>query len=326
MPQSLKQQAVTGVKWSAVDTVSRQVVSFVVTLVLARLLEPSDFGLVGMVSVFIGVSGVFVDSGFSQALIRKLDRTEEDNATAFFFNIFVGALIYVILFFTAPLIARFYNEPQLTSITRWISLMIPLTSLIIVQRALLTVRVDFRTQAKATITAVLISATVGITLAWKGYGVWSLVIQQLVGRSTSVIMLWVMAKWRPRARFSWQSFKDLFGFGSKLLATGLLNAVYDNLYRLVIGKVYSAKDVGYYSQASHFAGSPSGILTGILQRVVYPILCRVQNEGERLAHIYREFIKLSVFIVFPLMMGLAAVSHSVIVVLLGEKCCHLTRF
>ena len=319
MPQSLKQQAVSGIKWSAVESITLQVVHFAVSLVLARLLEPSDFGLVGMVGVFVGISGVFVDSGFSQALIRKLDRTESDNATVFYFNIIIGLLIYVMLFFAAPLIAKFYKEPQLTSITRWVSLMIPLASLGIVQKALLTICVDFKTQTMATIPGALISAIVGIFLAWKGYGVWALVIQQLAGRVSFVILIWTLSKWHPQARFSWQSFKNLFGFGSKLLGSGLLNTFYGNMYNLVIGKVYSASDLGYYSQASHFAGLPSGSLTGILQRVVYPILCKVQNEKARLAKIYRDFIKLTVFIVFPLMTGLAAVSHSTIVVLIGEK-------
>lgn len=319
MPQSLKQQTAIGLKWSAIERIVNQVVNFVVAIIMARLLTPADFGLVGMVAIFIGISQAFVDSGFSQALIRKQDRTEEDNSTAFFFNLFVAILFYLILFFTAPLIANFYNEPILTPITRVIGLSIIINSLCLVQRALYTINVDFKTQSKASVTASLVSGVVGIGMALAGCKVWAVVGQQLSNLLINTILFWVFSSWRPRKFFVWDSFKSLFDFGSKLLAAGLLNVVWNNMYSLVIGKVYSATDLGYWTKAKHFSELPSNGLTEIAQRVAFPILCKIQDESERLQRVYRQFIRLSAFIVFPIMIGLAAVSHSFVLVLLGER-------
>lgn len=319
MPQSLKQQTATGLKWSAIERIVNQLVNFVVAIIMARLLTPADYGLVGMVAIFIGIGQAFVDSGFSQALIRKQDRTEEDNSTAFFFNLFVAILFYLILFFAAPLIASFYDEPLLTPITRVIGLSIIINSLCLVQRALFTINVDFKTQSKASVTASIISGVVGIGMALGGCKVWAVVGQQLSNLLINTILFWVFSTWRPKKFFVWGSFKSLFGFGSKLLASGLLNVIYSNIYSLAIGKVYSATDLGYWSKAKQFSDLPSNGPTDIIQRVVYPILCKIQSESERLQNVYRRFIRLSAFVVFPLMLGLAGVSHSFVLVLLGEQ-------
>ena len=319
MPQSLKQQTATGLKWSAIERIVNQVVNFVVAIIMARLLTPADYGLVGMVAIFIGISQAFVDSGFSQALIRKQDRTEEDNSTAFFFNLFVAILFYLILFFTAPLIANFYNEPILTPITRVIGLSVIINSLCLVQRALYTINVDFKTQSKASVTASLVSGGIGIGMALAGCKVSAVIGQQLSNLLINAILFWVFSSWRPRKFFVWDSFKSLFDFGSKLLAAGLLNVVWNNMYSLVIGKAYSATDLGYWAKAKQFSELPSNGPTDIIQRVAFPILCKIQDESERLQRVYRQFIRLSAFIVFPIMIGLAAVSHSFVVVLLGKQ-------
>ncbi len=319
MPQSLKQQTATGLKWSAIERIVNQVVNFVVAVIMARLLTPADFGLVGMVAIFIGISQAFVDSGFSQALIRKQDRTEEDNSTAFFFNLFVAILFYLILFFTAPLIADFYNEPILTPITRVIGLSIIVNSLCLVQRALYTINVDFKTQSKASVTASLVSGVIGIGMALAGCKVWAVVGQQLSNLLINTLLFWAFSSWRPKHFFVWSSFRSLFGFGSKLLASGLLNAAFSNIYQLVIGKVYSATDLGYWTKAKQFSDLPANGTTEIIQRVVYPVLCKIQDEKERLSLVYRNFIRLSAFVVFPIMLGIAAVSHAFVLVLLGEQ-------
>lgn len=319
MSQSLKQQTATGLKWSAIERIVNQVVNFVVAIIMARLLTPADFGLVGMVAIFIGIAQAFVDSGFSQALIRKQDRTEEDNSTAFFFNLFVAILFYLLLFFTAPLIAGFYDEPLLTPITRVIGLSIIINSLCLVQRALFTIEVDFKTQSKASVTASVVSSIVGIGMALAGCKVWAVVGQQLSNLLINTILFWALSSWRPRKFFVWASFKSLFGFGSKLLLSGLLGAVWNNLSSMLIGKVHTATDLGYWAKMKQFSELPSNSVTDIIQRVAYPILCKIQDEKERLQAVYRQFIRMSAFVVFPLLVGLAAVSHSFVLVLLGEQ-------
>lgn len=288
-------------------------------IVMARLLTPNDYGLVGMLTVFIAIAQSFIDSGFSQALIRKQDRTEVDNSTVFYFNIAVGIVLYAVLYICAPLISDFYNEPQLTPITRVIGLSLIFNSLVIVQCALLTIDLNFRLQAKASMSAAIISGMVGITMAYLGYGVWSIVAQQITSLVVNTLLLWIFSKWTPKLVYSWKSFRELFSFGSKLLASGLINTIYNNIYLIVIGKIFKADDLGYYTRAHQFCAFPSSNLMGIMQRVTYPVLCTIQDDDVRLASVYRRFMRVSAFIIFPLMMGLAAVAKPTILVLLKEQ-------
>lgn len=319
MSNSLKQKTVKGVLWSTIERFSVQGIQFIVMIIMANMLTPHDYGLVGMLAVFIAVSQSLVDSGFSQALIRKQDRTEIDNSTVFYFNIIVGFILYGLLYAAAPLIADFYNEPQLIAITRVIGLSVLFNSLVVVQRALLTIKIDFKTQAKAALTATIVSGGIGIWMAATGYGVWSIVAQQLINLGVNTILLWILSRWRPLWYYSWNSFSELFGFGSKLMVSGLIDTVYRNIYLIIIGRVFSASDLGFYTRAHQFTDFPSSNLTGIIQRVTYPVLCSIQNEDERLANVYRRFLRLSAFIVFPLMMGLAAVAEPLILTLLKEQ-------
>jgi len=317
--ESLKSKTVSGVIWSSVERFSVQGVAFIVMIIMARILTPDDYGLVAMLTIFIAISQSLVDSGFSQALIRKQDRNETDNSTVFYFNIAVGLILYLILFLCAPLIAKFYKEPILTPITRVISLSVLINSFVVVQRAILTSRIDFKTQAKASMSAAVISGIVGISMAYTGYGVWSIVWYQLTNLTVNVGLLWILSKWRPRLLYSWKSFLELFGFGSKLAASGILDTLYNNVYLILIGKIFSAADLGYYTRASQFSQFPSSNLSGIIQRVTYPVLCTIQNDDERLRNVYRRFLRLSAFIVFPLMIGLAAVARPLILLLLKEQ-------
>lgn len=319
MSNSLKQKTVTGVLWSSLERFSVQGIQFVVMIVMARMLTPNDYGLVGMLAVFISISQSLVDSGFSQALIRKQNRTETDNSTVFYFNIIVGIILYAIIFVSAPFIADFYNEPQLTAITRVICLSVLFNSMVIVQRALLTIKIDFKTQAKAALTAAISSGIVGIWMAVSGYGVWSIVAQQLINLGVNALLLWILSNWRPQWVYSWKSFHELFGFGSKLLASGLIETLYRNIYLIIIGKVFSAADLGYYTRAHQFTDFPSSNLTGIIQRVTYPVLCSIQNEDARLADVYRRFLRITAFVIFPLMLGLAAVAEPLVLTLLKEQ-------
>lgn len=319
MSDSLKSKTVKGVVWSSIERFSTQGVQFLIMIIMARLLTPKDYGLIGMLAIFLAVAQSLIDSGFSQALIRKQDRTDVDNSTVFYFNIVVSSALYLILFIAAPFVADFYNQPELTSVMRVVCLGVILNSLAVVQRALLTVRIDFKTQAKASLSAAVISGCIGIVLAYCGFGVWSLVVQQLLNLSVNTLLLWIFSKWRPIAVFSWKSFHELFAFGSKMLASGLLDTLYRNIYPIVIGKLFSASSLGHYTRAQQFSEFPSSNVTGIIQRVTYPILCGIQDETERLEAVYRKFLKLSAFIIFPLMIGMSAVARPFIDIVLGTQ-------
>ena len=308
MTSSLKNKTARGIIWSSVERFSVQGVQFLVMIIMARLLTPEDYGLVGMLTVFTAVSQSLIDSGFSQALIRKQDRTETDNSTVFYFNLVIGVFLYAVLFLSAPLIADFYDEPVLVNITRVLCISVFINSLVVVQRALLTARIDFKTQAKAALFAAILSGIIGIWMASVGYGVWSIVAQQLVNLGCNALLLWIFFRWHPSLCYSWRSFRELFTFGSKLLASGLLDTLYRNIYLIVIGKVFSASDLGYYTRTYQFSEFPSSNVTGIMQRVTYPVLCSIKDENARLANI-----------IFPLMMGLAAVAHPLVLVLLKEQ-------
>lgn len=319
MPDSLRYKAAKGILWSTVERFSVQGVQFLIMIVMARLLTPHDYGIIGMLAIFLAVSQSLIDSGFSQALIRKQGRTEEDNCTVFYFNIVVSLLLYIILYISAPFVADFYDTPQLCPVMRVVCLGIIFNSLAVVQRALLTIRIDFKTQAKAALTAAVTSGVVGIAMAYHGFGVWSLVTQQLLNLGINTGLLWLLSKWRPRLIYSWQSFHELFAFGSKLLASGLLDTIYRNIYPIVIGKLFSASNLGHYTRAHQFSEFPSSNVTGIIQRVTYPVLCEIQNDDARLASIYRRFLKLSAFVIFPLMIGLSSVAKPFVNIMLGSQ-------
>lgn len=319
MVQSLKNETVLGVLWSAAERFSVQGIQFLVMLIMARLLTPEDYGIVGMLLVFVSLAQAFVDSGFSQALIRKKNRTDVDNSTVFYFNIVVSVIVYAILYFSAPLISCFYKMPNLIPYTRVICLSIIINSLAIVQRAIYSANIDFKTQTKASVAGIIISGILGILLAYTGYGPWALVWQQISNLCINTLFLWVYSKWRPALVYSWRSFLELFGFGSKLLATSILNAIYSNIYLIVIGKFFSAASLGNYSRAHQFADLPSSNFTTIFQRVTFPILCKVQDDDTRLENLYRRMIKASTYVIFPIMLGMAAVAKPMVLILLGEK-------
>ncbi len=319
MSESLKNKTVNGVVWSAIERFSVSGVNFVFGLILARLLMPSDYGIIAMLAIFMAIAQTFIDSGFSNALIRKPDRSEADNATAFYFNVVVGIVSYLILFMVSPYIARFYNTPILTSLTRILGLNLLFNSLCVVQQALLTIRIDFKTQAKISLSAAIISGLIGICFAYYNYGVWALAIQAVSAAFIRTNLLWILAKWRPKAKFSKESFHNLFGYGSKLLISGQLDTVYNNLYAIVIGKCFTATKLGVYTRADQWASFLAVNITGVLQRVTFPVLSTLQNDDDVLRVNYRKFLRLSGFVIFPLMMGLAAVAEPLTRFILTDK-------
>ena len=316
---NLKQKTKKGLYCSAASNFANQGMRFVFGLILARLLSPDAYGVIGMLTVFLCVVQVFIDCGFSQALIAKQDRTQTDFSTEFYFNIGVGLIGYCLLFISAPFIADFYNMPLLTSVLRVVGLGVIINSLCVVQSAQFSIRLDFKTPAKIGVSTNLFSGVVGIILAYYGWGVWALVFQQIAGGLLYAILIWIMAGWRPTLEFSKDSFLYLWNYGSKILASSLIQQVYDNLYPLVIGKFFSARQLGLYSRAQGFASLPSTELSSVLGSVTFPVLSKINNDKPRLLRIYRQMIKTTAFVVFPLMFGLLSISDPLVRVLLNEQ-------
>lgn len=319
MTDSLKAKTVHGVVWSALERFSLQGVQFLINIIMARLLLPSDYGLIAMLAIFLQISQAFVDSGFTNALIQRKDRNEVDFSTVFYFNIVIAVVFYLILFVSAPWIADFYHMPALVAVTRVIALNLILISLSVVHKVKLTINIDFKTQSKASLSAAFISGGIGIWMAYTGWGVWALVFQTLLNSLLLTLFLYLLLHWLPLKVFSWSSFKRLFSFGSKLLLSGMINTVYRNLYTIVIGRKFSATDLGYYTRADQFATFPSMNLYMVISRVIFPVLSTIQDDNERLAAIYRKYVKITSYVIFPLMMGLAALAKPVILLLLTAK-------
>lgn len=319
MSESLKEKTIKGVGWSFADNIANTGITFLVGLVLARLLTPAEYGIMAMISIFIAISNSIIDSGFSNALIRKIDTKREDYNTVFYFNLVVGVLLYIILFFSSPVISSFFKEPLLVSVTRVIGLVLIVNALSIVQRTIFVKEVNFKIQTKISLIASISSGAIGVGMALLDYGVWSLVGQQFARQVLNSLFLWIYCSWRPAWEFSIRSFKELFSFGSKLLVSGLINTVYNNAYYIIIGRFYSSVQLGQYTRAEQFNTIFSSNLTSVIQRVSYPVLSSIQDEPERLKQAYRRIIKTTMLVTFACMLGLAAVAKPLILILIGEK-------
>lgn len=319
MSESLKQKTVKGIGWSAVDNVSGYAVTFVVGIILARLLSPEDYGLLGLIAIFTAICNCFIGSGFSSALIRKKDATEDDYNTVFIFNLVTSILLYGVMFFCAPLIADFFDRQELVALTRVSTIGLIIGSLAFVQRTRLTKRIDFKTQTKITIISSLVRGIVGITSALAGKGVWALVYQELSGSATSTVLLIYFNKWFPKLRFSTKCFRELFGYSSKLLVSGIIDTVWKEIYQVVIGKCYAPATLGQYTRAKMFSDMLSSNLTSVVQRVSFPVLSQIQDEPIRLREGYRSIIRTTMLITFCVTLMLAAIAKPMVLVLIGEK-------
>jgi len=316
---NLKNKTRKGLFWSTFNTFFNKGLTFLFGIILARLLTPADYGTIGILAIFITIISIFVDSGFSVALIRKEEKKPEDYDTQFYFNIGIGFVCYLILFIFAPYIANFYELPILCPLLRVLAIKIIIQSFGIVQTAIYSINLDFKTPAIIAITANICTGIVGIYMAYTGFEVWSLVAQQLLSQLIIVGAYWILSKWSPQLRFSKDSFRYLFGFGSKILGTSLIQTVYNNIYPLVIGGKFGAGDLGLYSRANHFAQLPSEHISMVLNRVSFPVLSSINNDRNRVISLYTRMLKLTAFVVFPLMVFLAAISYPLIELLLGHK-------
>ena len=319
MPESLKQKTVKGVSWSFAEQLLTRGSNFVIGILIARILSPTDYGLVGMLGLFLGISQLFIDGGLTSALIRTKNPSEKDFSTVYLINIGLSVFFYFLLFFAAPFISDFYGQALLTPLTRVVALILVISSISSVQGTLLTIRVDFKTKTYISIASALVSGLAGLLCAYGGWGVWALIAQSLVSAAVMALLTLLLVRWIPKPVFSKDSFRRLFSYSSKLLAASCISVIYDNSYPLVIGKRLTPADVGQYSRGGQFPGIADSTITGALNRVAFPVLSQIQDDDERLLQVYEKYIKLSSFLIFPLMMGLCGCAKPIVLLLLKEQ-------
>ena len=315
---SLKQQTVSGLLWSFLDDLARGGLLFISGLVLARLLTPREFGLIGMTTIFIAVAQTVVNSGFNQALIRKQDCTQADYSTVFYFNFAVSFALYLLLFAAAGPIAQFFQEPSLKSILRVLGLGLLIGALGMVQQTQIVKEIGFKLLTRISLVSASAAGLLGISLAVAGYGVWSLVAMTLFRATIELALLWLWRTWRPTLEFRWASFREMFAFGSRLLASGLISTLQIHVFNLVIGKCFSAVALGYYTQAQTFRNLPSQRLNDVVQRVSFPVLATMQDDTARLKSAYRRMLQSTMLVSFALMLGMGASAEALLITLVGE--------
>lgn len=317
--ENLKEKTFKGLTWSFAENFSVKVFGFIQGVILARLLMPSDFGLIAELGVFNAVAAVFIDSGFANALIRKKSRTAIDYSTVYVTNVVLAIVVGGILCICAKPIASFYNEPLLNKIITINALILVMNSFIALQNVRLIVSLDFKTKSVITVISTVITGLLTILMAFMGFGVWSLIYPNFLTIFIQACLFWRLQHWFPGIRFSWSVWKEHFSYGSKLLLSSLLGVVYDNIYPLVIGKKFSATDLGYYSRAYSYPNVPSATISSVITSVSFPVLAKVQDDDEALEAVYRRLIKLSAYLIFPVMLGMAALANPFIIALITEK-------
>lgn len=316
---NLKSKTIKGAGWSAADAILGQGVSFLIGLILARLLSPEEYGLIGIVMIFVTVLNGVVDSGFSTAVIRKQDANDDDYNTMFYTNMLFSIILYACLSLSSPLIAKFFERNELIQLVPAMGLILIINALSLTQYTILTKRIDFKTKTKASLISSVTSGIVGIICAYNGLGVWSLVIQKLLQQTLYTGALWIFNSWWPSFCFSKNSFHYMWGFGWKLLLSGLLDRIWQQIYQFVVGKFYNPATLGQYTRARDYANIFSSNLTMIVQRVSYPALAGIQDDEERMVAAYRKVIKVTMFVTAICMLFIGAISEPLIVCLIGEK-------
>lgn len=316
---SLKKQAAAGVFWTFAQQFGQQIVLFFVSTILARLLLPEEFGYIGMIAIFVSVGTALLKGGLTQSLIRSKDLEEDDYSTVFYFNLGASILIYVLIYLTAPFVAEFYGYSILTSIIRWYCFSFILFAFSAVQEAKLTKEMNFRVQTIVSLPSVIVGGIVGITLAYAGYGVWSIVWNQLITALLRSIQLWIYSKWSPGLIFNVVKFKEHLNFGYKITLSSLLENIFNNLYVIIIGKYFSAGQVGFYTRADTMKNLPVNNITLALNKVTFPLFAQIQNDDERLKRVYKQLMKMSIYLVAPILVLLIILAEPVFRFLFTEK-------
>jgi teichuronic acid exporter len=316
---SLKKQATSGFVWTFAQQFGNQISGFVVSLILARILMPEEFGLIGMIAIFVSVGNTLLNSGLTQSLIRSQELEEDDYSTVFYFNLVASIIIYLIVYFSGPLIADFYNQPILTDIVRLYCLTFIISAFSAVQLARLTKNLDFKTQTVIGIPSTIMGGVVGISMAYMGYGVWSLVWSQLTSTLLSSVQLWIYSKWIPGWIFNMTKFKDHFNFGYKITISSLLNRIFDNIYLIIIGKYFSPAQVGFYTRADTLKQLPVTNISNALNKVTYPLFASIQDDNIRLKRVYKQLMQMVVYVIAPILIFLAVLAEPAFRFLFTEK-------
>lgn len=315
---SIKHKTINSIIWNFTEKLAVRLGQFVISIILARLLSPEDFGLIAIIMFFLNISQVFIESGFSKALIQKTHRTDLDYSSVFVINLLLSFLFYLLLFVSAPFIASFYSEPNLTMLIRVLSLTLVLNSLVIVQNVILQVDVNFKKMAKINVVSMLLSGIVGVLAALWGLGVWSLVIQSLLRSIISYFLFTSWVKWKASFTISLVNLKTLWRFASNLLVAGFVSHLTHNVYNLLIGKYYSLNSLGYYNRANSLASIVSDVVTQAIQQVTFPVLSQMQDDKDRMISSFIKMIKMSAFIIFPIMSLLSVMAEPLIRILLTD--------
>ena len=319
MADDLKTKTAKGVGWGFADNILGLGITAAANIILARILSPADFGIIGMTAIFMTLSTSLVDSGFTGALTRKKDAVKADFDTVFYFNLAVSCLLYAVLFFCSPFIARFFREPILIPVIRILGISLIINAFGIVQKIILVRRIDFRTQAWISLVSSFAAAVAAVAMAFYGFGVWSLVVLQVGKLAVNTILLWSVSKWYPGLCFSRKSFRDMFSFGGRLLITSIISAIWSEMYSFIIGKMYSSSVLGQYSRADKVKNMVTSNVSSVMQKVSYPVLASIQDEGERQINVYRKVLKTTVLISFTAVFGVWAVAGPFILTVFGDQ-------
>lgn len=319
MTQSLKTSSIKGLFWSLIDSIGYRSIHFIVGIILARLLVPEMFGLLAMLMIIIVLCEVLMDSGFGAALIQKHNIDDYDICSTFYFNIAIGILTGLLLFISAPIIAAFYNQPLISPMARVMSFMLVIDALGIVQANLLVRNMQFKARAKITFTAHLLAGAIGIVMAFGGLGVWSLVVQQLAASTVRTSCFWFFCNWKPKLLFSVNSLRVMLKFSLSILATSLLSRITESTYYLIIGKLFSAYDLGIFSRSQQLQGFASGTLSMIIGRVTFSTFSKMQHKPDEFRNVAQKTLTLVAFILFPIMAGIASVAEPLVIFLLTSK-------
>ena len=319
MTNGIKERSITGFIWKILEKGGSQAISMLIQIVLARLLLPADYGIIGYLTVFINISDVFIQQGLTTALIQKKDADEIDYTSVFFSNICIALIIYLILWIISPAVSRFYHEPQLTSIMKVLSLSVIIGSFSAVHNAILAKSLDFKKSFYRGLANTVSYGIAGIIFAFLGFGVWSLVYGRLIGLIVGAITLWLTVDWKPKRVFSYDRVKHLFNFSSKVLGTNLLNTLFNNINSLIIGRLYTSTDLGYYQRGQNIPQTIMVSIDGSMTEVMYPTFSLMQSDLQQLKSAMRRSMKLSMYVVFPILVGLFVLAKPITVILLTEK-------
>ncbi|QAA81308.1 lipopolysaccharide biosynthesis protein [Aequorivita sp. H23M31] len=316
---SIREKSILGIFWVFTQQFSNQAINFVVSIFLARILMPADFGLIGMITVFMALSQVLLNSGLTQSIIRQTNPTQIDYSTVFFFNMGASVILYITLFFSAGFVANFYSQPELVSIIRVYTLTLIINACGAVQFTRLTKQMDFKTQMMVTVPSLVISGLAGVTMAYMGFGVWALVYMSLLQTVLRTIQIWIKSKWMPSLEFNVERFKYHIGFSYKLGISGVLYTLYSNIYQIVIGKFFAPAQVGFYTRAASMRDLPVSNISNALSKVTYPLFAEIKDDNPRLKRVYKMMMQSIIFVLCPVMIYLIVVAEPLFRLLFTEK-------